>query len=458
MRQFNFTEEEKQVIKKLQNICINEDIEFNITSHKVLISYKIGINTLFHILNDDIDKQVETEENEEYREIEDKAIPKKRKQNYSYPFSKKPKSNKIATVSVNDVNNVEEHSAENDNLNEEVNEHNVGEVLKNVVLESNDKNNGFFVANGENDAENRSGNDAENRSGNDVSYMEELKLDVLSLENLNYKVNVEGLNFKEENGFYNIINNCLTSEVYTEVHNNRLLLDYYKVGAYLNIIWNFVNDTDLRDRPYRSKVTGIIKGSGIAKAHIDKFGNYETKDIKRARDFYKKSTRVYHLYKCFPCVLAQINRSKIITGNRLLEMREEQFRVFAGDIEKVVFENYQLYNSEDSIKFVINHNIITEDIKEVIKNFIKNPKRNVNLKEEEKVEVEGPFYLEIPKYFDNDSIEDVPGDDADDNKNSEYETSSDEMVRALRPKYKQVKKNEIDRTASHTLTHTHMIT
>jgi len=62
-------------------------------------------------------------------------------------------------------------------------------------------------------------------------------------------------------------------------------MKYFKVGAYLNEIWIIINnDDDILNRPNRNKVTGIIKGSGIAKSHVDIFGKYGNSESKRARD------------------------------------------------------------------------------------------------------------------------------------------------------------------------------
>ena len=64
-------------------------------------------------------------------------------------------------------------------------------------------------------------------------------------------------------------------------------MKYYMIGAFLNRIWDTVNDdVDIFNRPHKNKVTGIIKGSGIAKSHIDIFGNYGTK-VKERESFIK---------------------------------------------------------------------------------------------------------------------------------------------------------------------------
>ena len=126
----------------------------------------------------------------------------------------------------------------------------------------------------------------------------------------------------------------------------------------------------------------MIKGSGIAKAHIGIFGNYGTNESKRARVFYKNSIRIFNLYKCFQCPLSQICHAKIQSAKRISDMNENQFVKLNTDIEKVVSANSENYKSEN-YKFVnvesiaIDSKWITAEIIADVIRFTKESKLNI---------------------------------------------------------------------------------
>lgn len=104
-------------------------------------------------------------------------------------------------------------------------------------------------------------------------------------------------------------------------------------------------EADLSELPEKNIITGLIKGSGIARSFIDAYGNFDDKTREKARDFYKKSMRVHKVYKCFPNPLAQINCVYNISANKLLKVgNNEVFKKFVEEIKNVVSKKYDEYN------------------------------------------------------------------------------------------------------------------
>ena len=135
---------------------------------------------------------------------------------------------------------------------------------------------------------------------------------------------------------------------------------------------------------HNSVVTGLIKGSGIAKLHLDKNGNYGVNESKRARDCYKKSTRVYKVYGNFtkPLALVKIFGAKKVSAYKLLNYGKEE--KFEGLVKKIKDEvkSCAEYNYDfDLSQFVENFKFInvSDDIRSEVLKYVKLPSTDINI-------------------------------------------------------------------------------
>src|SRR5688572_8095863 len=204
----------------------------------------------------------------------------------------------------------------------------------------------------------------------------DLKDSILTLENADYRKK-GNLVFKDNCNFSNFIENCITAEMQLEFFNCELLEYYYGVGAFLNEIWESVKG-ELSGLHENSIVSGMLKGTGIAKSFMIKYGEYNDNIKAKARRFYKISTRVYEVYKCFePNAIPQIYRAQGVSGDKLIRVGgKKEFAEFVVDINNEVVRNYNLYKIENYSYIPSNSFetiVISEEIKSNVKKFAKNP-------------------------------------------------------------------------------------
>lgn len=113
------------------------------------------------------------------------------------------------------------------------------------------------------------------------------------------------------------------------------LLYYYRIGLFLNIILNTI-DQEISGIHPNNVVTGLIKGTGIANLFTIKNGDLGNKiayDCKKARSFYIKSKRTYLVYKDFPKPLIQIFCAKNVNATKLFKIKnDELFENFVKEI------------------------------------------------------------------------------------------------------------------------------
>ena len=168
----------------------------------------------------------------------------------------------------------------------------------------------------------------------------------------------------QENSFINILYNCLNAEFRVEAQNCILLLNYFRIGSFLNYIKERIYGS-IGYRDEKNVITGIIKGSGIAHLYV-KEGIFGTNESKNARVFYNKVMRVFRIYSCFPRPLIQICRSTNINANKFIRVgKNDRFDKFVQQIKDEIRNDYYKYNHyeiHDFEKNLINYELITDDI------------------------------------------------------------------------------------------------
>jgi hypothetical protein len=175
-----------------------------------------------------------------------------------------------------------------------------------------------------------------------------------------------------------IIAYCVNTKPRKEIDYCNLLVYYYKLGALLDNILKTLA-VDLRSFSDQIKVTGLIKGIGIALFFDD-----DVNSTKKARDFYHKAMRVFKVFKCFPYPISQIYRTKKVTGDKLLKVGSNmEFQTFVDDIKKNIDQNkkddfignsYNIYLLENDF---IDYSLITVEILDNVKKYLKNPKSKI---------------------------------------------------------------------------------
>ena len=207
--------------------------------------------------------------------------------------------------------------------------------------------------------------------------IKDLKDAILTLKNVEHR-KYENLVYKDNSSLSNIFENCITAEIRFGVSNCELLEFYYKTGAFLSKLREIV-EGELSGLHDNNIVSGILKGSGIIRALINKYGDYNESVKNRARRLYNISIRVYKVYKSFPYAIAQIFRAVDVSGDKLLRIGNKmEFERFAEEIKSEVDRNCESYNTINSYSYVpgdntINFDLITNEIKNNIIKFAINP-------------------------------------------------------------------------------------
>jgi len=197
--------------------------------------------------------------------------------------------------------------------------------------------------------------------------------EILSMEKV-HRLDNENLQYKDENNFSNVLENCLVDEKKTEIQNCDLLKRYFKAGALLDKLYHSVKEID-KQVSHKNLVTGVIKGVGIPEICKRYDGNYGSNESQRAKILYYKSMRVYKVYKSFPHPYSQIDRAVTITANQLYKFaNNENFEKFVKEIELEVTRNYDNFKCGD-YQEVIDYSFITQDIKDNVKFFAKHPNK-----------------------------------------------------------------------------------
>jgi hypothetical protein len=209
------------------------------------------------------------------------------------------------------------------------------------------------------------------------NHKDSLKNEILSLKNFEYRHNQE-LHYKEEVDFISVINNCVVSEINSELLNCNLLNYYYRIGEFLYKVLNELQGY-LSNIHENNIITGLIKGTGIASSFRNHYKNYGTSESRRARTLFNKSIRVYKVYKHFPNPIIQMYRAEKITANKLLKIGgsvwvNEDFEEFAEEIKAEITRNYDKYNLGVDYSIVFGNDLhISNEILENVKKFSNNP-------------------------------------------------------------------------------------
>ena len=215
---------------------------------------------------------------------------------------------------------------------------------------------------------------------------ENIKLEILSVKNVD-RISYENLKDKDEDDLLSVIHNCLNTETRIENQNRILLKQYFKLGSLLNRIVEILenehkndnNQLDLSKISERNKISGLIKGSGIARKFI-KDNMYGHNESKRAREFYKKAVRVFKIYKSFLSPFSQIDRSETISAFQFIEYyTNEEFDKLVNEVEGEVARNSVKYNCNAHDDGNINYSIITNEIINKVKFFLENPNNVANI-------------------------------------------------------------------------------
>jgi hypothetical protein len=214
---------------------------------------------------------------------------------------------------------------------------------------------------------------------NSLIHKESLKKEILSLVDFEYRYN-ENFHYKDEVDFKSVLENCVISEIKSEILNCHLLIYYYRIGEFLDKVINELKDY-LSKLHEQNIVTGLIKGTGIASSFKKIYKNYGAKESKKARNFFNKSTRVYKVYNFFPNPIIQMHRANKITANKLLkiggkEWVKEDFEGFVQEIKDEVISNYEKYNLGVGVDFsneYSNDLLVSNEILENVKKFSLNP-------------------------------------------------------------------------------------
>jgi hypothetical protein len=215
-----------------------------------------------------------------------------------------------------------------------------------------------------------------------LRHKEALKKEILSQVDFDYRYN-ENFHYKDEVDFKSVINNCIISEIRVEVLNCQLLIYYYKIGEFLYKILNELNE-DLKEIPEQNIITGLIKGTGIASSFKNIYNKYGNNESRKARYLFNKSKRVYEVYNFFPNPIVQMYRADTITANKLLKIGgkdwlKKDFDEFVKELKDEVNRNYEKYKLVGDFSNEYRNDFpISDEIKENVKKFSKNPSLSID--------------------------------------------------------------------------------